>query len=890
MGFLNWENMDVQAVLRHLDTDGAGLSSEDAARRLAAVGPNVLGEEARINRVAILLHQLTSPLIYVLLAAAAVTIFLREFIDTGVILAVVILNAVIGYVQEYKAEQGVRALKKIIQAKARVVRDSQEREVLGHELVPGDLVYLAAGMKVPADIRLMHVLELKADESMLTGESLPSEKTVERIAMENLTPGDQKNMAFMGTTVVYGRGKGVVVDTGSRTIIGDVAEKVREVGIGKAPLQERLEGFARFLSWVVGAAASAIFVLGILRGEQLTEMFIVAVAVAVSAIPEGLPVAVTIAMAIGVSRMARRHAIVRRLPSVETLGSTTVIGSDKTGTLTRNEMTVRLLYDGYHTYEVSGAGYEPVGSFTHDGSAIDADRSTSLAQALRIGLLCNEANLYTEDGEFKVDGDPTEGALIVSAIKGGLNVEEERDRFAQLGIIPFESERGYMATLHRAGEKNILLVKGAPEKVLDYCIGCSGDSDRRMEILHVASTFASEGLRVLAMAFKEVKSDVLDLTHRDLESGLSFSGLQGMMDPPRPEVVEAIKDCRRAGVRTVMITGDHAGTAGAVARSLGIGGEDPQVLEGRNIEGMGDDTLRDRARDVSVFARVAPAHKLRIVQQLMALGEVVAVTGDGVNDAPALKAAHIGVAMGRSGTDVAKEASDIVLSDDNFASIVAAVREGRIVYDNIKKVILFLVSCGMGELLAIAGAMAAGLPLPYLPAQILWLNLVTNGFQDVALAFEPGEKGVLNRPPRDPGEGILSSVMIQRTLLMGVVMGAGTLFTFILELRAGVSLESARTVALTTMVFFQFYQALNCRSERRSVFTSSLFNNPFLFMSMVAAFFAHFAVLYVPAFQYVFRTVPLTQDQWGMILMTSTLLLLAVELEKWVRRRRVVSA
>ncbi|MEJ2269808.1 MAG: HAD-IC family P-type ATPase [Desulfobulbaceae bacterium] len=883
-----WETLEVPETFDLLASSEAGLASAEAAKRLAEIGPNVLAAEEKINIFSIIIHQFKSPLIYVLLVAAVVTFFLHEYIDMAVILAVVILNAIIGFIQEVKAEQGVRSLKKMVQAKARALRDRREKEIPGSQLVPGDVVYLAAGMRVPADLRLIHELDLRIDESMLTGESLPSDKKTEKLIEQNLTPGDMKNIAFMGTTVVYGRGRGVVVETGRRTVIGDIAEKVQEVPFGKAPLQQKLDSFAKFLSWTVGGISLLIFGLGLYEGEKLSDMFIAAVAIAVSAIPEGLPVAVTVALAIGVNRMARQNAIVRRLPSVETLGSTTVIGSDKTGTLTRNEMTVKLVFDGLRTYEISGIGYEPEGSISHESQLVDITTCMELEQTLRIGMLCNESNLYQEDGEYRIDGDPTEGALIVSAIKGGLQVEEEQMRYPQLGLVPFESERGFMATLHKVEGRKIIFAKGAPEKIIHFSMLDEADPGPGNRLAQVAANLADQGLRVLGLAYKEVDAETTRISQADVENGLIFAGLQAMLDPPRQEVVEAIRMCKQAGIRTAMITGDHAITAGAVAGQIGIATEKDQVLEGRHIETMSDDELYEKAKITSVYARVAPAHKLRIVQQLIKQGEVVAVTGDGVNDAPALKAAHIGVAMGRTGTDVAKEAADIVLSDDNFASIVAAVREGRIVYDNIKKVTIFLVSCGLGELLTIIACMLAGLHIPYLPAQILWLNLVTNGFQDVALAFEPGEKDVLSRKPRPSRERILSALMIQRTLLMGSILGFGTFIVYYLELASGVPVDSARSVALTTMVFFQFYQAMNCRSETLSIFEMHPLSNPFLFVSIIGAFFAHLAVLYVPALQYVFRTVPLDFGQWVIVVVSSVTVVIGVELDKFMRRRKAL--
>lgn len=886
MGKLNWYQLSVKETFEHLETSEKGLGSQEVEKRLKHFGPNKLAEEERISRFQILLHQFTSPLIYILLIAGAVTILLREYIDSGVIFSVVILNAVIGFIQEHKAEESVRALKKMVVPKAKVVRDGKEKEIHSEEVVPGDVVLLSSGTKVPADLRLVHSIELHIDESMLTGESGPIEKTVSPIIEENLTPGDQKNMAFMGTIALTGRAKGIVVETGHNTILGDIAEKVKEVAVLKTPLQDKLDRFAKVIGRVVLVFSGMVFMAGIMLGTRPAEMFLVAVATAVSAIPEGLPVAVTIAMAIGVSKMTRRNAIIRKLPAVETLGSTTVIGSDKTGTLTKNEMTVKLIYDMMHMHEVSGSGYEPIGEVLRGGLALDVRQEKHLVQVLRIGALCNESSVYEEDGLFKVDGDPTEGALITSAMKAGLSVEEEREEYQQLGIIPFESERGYMATLHIYRGEKLIFVKGAPEKILDMCDEALGERElNRKEIAGIAADCASEGLRVLAFAFKEAPDEMEDLTHRDVETGLIFSGLQGMIDPPRTEVIKAIEGCKRAGIRVVMITGDHSETASAIARKIGIDCEETAVLTGRELEAMSDTELYRRIHQLSVFARVSPQHKTRITLQLIAQGEIVAITGDGVNDAAALKAAHIGVAMGRCGTDVAKEASDMVVADDNFASIFAAVEEGRVVYDNIIKVTLFLISCGFGELLAIAGTILLGIPIPYRPAQILWLNLVTNGLQDVALAFEPAEKDVINKAPRKPKERILSSLMLQRTLLMGSIMALGTLYMFVTSLNAGVPLEKARTVALTTMVFFQFYQAANCRSGTQSIFRMNPMSNGLLLWSMIAAFFAQLAVIYVPAFQWIFRTVPITAVEWVKIALITSTIVIAVEADKWLRNR-----
>lgn len=884
---MNWYQLSVKEVFYKLGTSENGLTDAEARQCLKEYGHNKLAEEEKISKLKTLFHQFTSPLIYILLIAASVTTLLSEYIDTGVILAVVILNAIIGYIQEYKAEESVRALKKMVVPKARVLRDGKEKEINSEELVPGDIVLLASGTKVPADLRLVKTIELRIEEAMLTGESMPAEKIITPIKEDNLTPGDQRSMAFMGTYVVSGRAKGVVVETGSKTILGQIAREVKELSLTRAPLQEKIVEFAKFIGILVLFGAAAIFILGLLIGIKASEMFMTAVAASVATVPEGLPIVVTITMAIGISRMARRNAIIRKLPAVETLGSTTVIGSDKTGTLTKNEMTVKVIYDGEHAYRVTGSGYEPEGEILHELESVEPKALKNLQMVLRIGMLCNESNIYEEEGQFKVDGDPTEGALIVSAMKAELNPEEEKSHYPQIAMIPFESERGYMATLHRHGHRKLIFVKGAPEKILDMCAECAAkDELRTKEILNHAHIFAKEGMRVLAMAYKETPHQMEELTHHDVMGNLVFAGLQGMIDPPRQEAVEAIKGCKEAGIRVVMITGDHAATALSIAKMLGMVAEESGVLTGKEIEAMGDEELSDKIKEVSVFARVSPQHKLRIVQQFKMLGEVVAVTGDGVNDAPALKAAHIGVAMGRTGTDVAKEASDMVIVDDNFASIFNAVEEGRVVFDNIRKVTLFLIPTGFAAVLSILAAMILGIPIPYVPAQLLWINLVTNGLQDVALAFEPGEKGVIKKPPRDPKEGIMSKLMIERSILVGLLISAGVVYNFVSALEGGDSLEKARTVAVTTMVFFQFFQAWNSRSELRSIFRISPLSNPFLFYTMVAAFFAQMAFIYVPALQWVFRTDPISTNEWMQILMVASTVIIVVEMDKFLRRRK----
>jgi P-type Ca2+ transporter type 2C len=884
---MEWYRAEIEEVFKRLQASEKGLSEAEAKDRLEKEGPNKLPEGKGLSRLEILLHQFKSPLIYILLVAAVVTAVLGEYIDTGVIGAVLILNAVIGYFQEAKAEKSMRALQGMVVPRAKVLREGEEKEMPSEGLVPGDIVLLASGMRVPADVRLFRTTELNVEEAALTGESLPVEKTGKPVDEGNLTPGDQVNMAFMGTIVVSGRGTGVVVNTGENTVLGHIAREMESVSVTVTPLQQKIVRFAHFVGFLVLGSAAAIAVMGFFLGMTVAEIFKIAVAASVAAVPEGLPVVVTITMAIGVSRMAKRHAIIRKLPAVETLGSTTIICSDKTGTLTKNEMTVKAIYDGHRAYEVTGSGYDPEGEIFCDWECADASDLERIHPAVRIGMLCNESRVYEEDGDFKVDGDPTEGALIVSAMKAGLKLEEEKAGFPQVSIIPFESERGFMATLHEHEGKKLIFLKGAPEKVLEMCSRApAGDSLRPEKVFEMAEHFAEDGMRVLAMAYKEGEGDLRELSHQHIEGGFTLAGLQGMIDPPRPEAVDAVKGCKEAGIRVVMITGDHAVTASAIGKMIGITGKGATALTGKDLEPMDDDTLFEKVKDISVFARVSPQHKLRIVKQFKRHGEVVAVTGDGVNDAPALKAAHIGVAMGKTGTDVAREASDMVITDDNFSSIFHAVEEGRVVFDNIRKVTMFLIPTGFAAILSILIAMGLDMPIPYVAAQLLWINLVTNGLQDVALAFEPAEKDVLKRKPRDTGEGIMSRLMLERSLLVGILMSAGVILNFSSALEDGVSLERARTIAVTTMVLFQFFQAWNSRSELQSVFRMDPLSNPLLFYGTVAAFLAQIAVIYLPALQWVFRTEALDGSDWVRIVLVALIVVVAVEIDKALRRRK----
>ena len=884
---MNWYQLQTMETFEQLDTSDQGLSDAEARQRLESYGPNRLEEQPRRSPLSVFVAQFTNPLNYIILAAALVTLLFRDYLDAGAILVAALLNAVIGFVQEYRAEDSVQALKKLVVPKSRVLRDGREREVNSEELVPGDVVLLASGARVPADLRLVETTELAIDEAALTGESLPATKSDDPIPQDNLTPGDQRNMGFAGTIVVRGRGRGVVVATGTKTVLGQIAEDVQTTEVTTSPLQAKMNRFAQVLGLLSIVGTVLIVILDLVMGTPLQELVKTAVATMVASIPEALPVVVTVTMAVGVNRMAQRNAIIRRLPAVETLGSTTVICSDKTGTLTKNEMTVRVIYDGQHTYEVTGSGYEPLGEIRPGESLVDASKADALRMVLRIGLLCNESSVAQEEGRWTVNGDPTEGALIVAAMKAGLDAEAEGDVYRRLAYVPFESERGYMATLHQQGDRKWVFVKGAPEKVIELCLQCAATGALKSgEILDAAQRFASKGMRVLAFAYREAPADMAELSHEDVQGQLTLAGLQAMIDPPRPEAIAAVEGCKKAGIRVMMITGDHATTALAIAKDIGIAKEGDEALTGRELEALSDDELYERVGEVSVFARVSPQHKLRIVQQVKRRGEIVAVTGDGVNDAPALKAAHIGVAMGITGTDVAKETADMVVADDNFASIFSAVGEGRVVFDNIRKVTLFLVPTTIASILAILLSKILGLPTPYVAVQMLWVNLVTSGLQDVALAFEPAEPGILDRPPRDPNEGVMSSTMLQRSLLVGLLIGVGNIVDFVSALNMGYSLQNARTMVMTTTVMFQFFQAWNSRSERESIFRIGLFSNPLLLFSVVAALAAQLAVLYVPLLQSVFQTVPLAAEEWVRILTISWTVVLVVEVDKWIRRRR----
>ena len=882
-----WHSLPAEEALRRLGADAGGLTTTDARARLQRHGPNEIAAGQVAPWWTLVVHQFRDPFIYILLVAAALTAVLGTHSDTAVILAVVVTNAIVGFVQELRARTAMRALAGLSAPNAEVLRDGGTVVLPARDLVPGDVVMLASGARVPADLRLLGARDLAVNEATLTGESLPVRKDPAPLPGPDRVAGDQLDMAFAGTTVTRGRGRGLVVRTGAATELGRIAEAMRAVGPVQTPLQRRMHQFGRQVAAAALLLGVVVAAIGLARGIPLAEVLLTAVALAVSVIPEGLPVVLTITLAIGVHRMSQRKAVVRSLAAVETLGSTTVIGSDKTGTLTRNEMTVRAVWSGGLAFEVTGVGYGREGTVRlAGGSAPDEAQAALVRETLLVATLANEAD---PGGVARgaPTGDPTEIALHVAALKAGVHPDGAREQHPEVDVLPFEPDRRFMATVHAHGHGHRVLLKGAPEAILPRCATMrTRDGSRALAdatARAAGAELAARGLRVLAMA--RLDDAPGRIAAADLERGAELVGLVGMEDPLRPESVAAVAAAHAAGIRVLMLTGDHAETAGTIGRQLGLA-QDGRTVSGPEVDALTDAQLDQLVRETSVFARVAPEHKLRIVQRLAAQGEVVAVTGDGVNDAPALRAAHIGIAMGIAGTDVAREAADMVLADDNFATITAAVEEGRIVFANIRKVTFFLLSTAVGEVLTILVALVAGWPLPFLAAQILWINLATNGLQDVALAFEPGEPGLLRRRPRPAAEGVLTPRLLRRLGGVGLVLGAGSLAMFWWAWRSTGDLVAARSVAMTQMVVFQFFHVFNCRSLDRSVLRIPLFANRMLFASIVAAFGAHLAVLHVPALQRVFHTVALTGHQWLVIAIVGTAVVAGGEADKLLNRRR----
>ncbi|WP_153117459.1 HAD-IC family P-type ATPase [Rhodocyclus tenuis] len=886
---LKWHATETATVTNYFAVDPAsGLTDVVAAERLRSYGAN--RPSARPGRGAFLrfVAQLVQPLILVLIAAGMVTLFLREWVDSAVIFGVVLVNALVGFIQEGKAEAALAALVRAVAAEATVVRDGARRRLDAIHLVPGDVVVLAAGDKVPADLRLFSGKELRHAEAALTGESLPVAKHVEPLPAE--TPlADRHNMAYAGTFVVGGQGTGVVVATGDATETGRISALIASAPDLTTPLTRQLDVFARRLLVAILILAVLTFGVGVLRGESALDMFMAAVALAVGAIPEGLPAAMTVTLAIGVARMARRRAIIRKLSAVETLGSTTVICSDKTGTLTENAMTVREIRAGGEHFTLSGDGYAPVGGIEREG--LPATVAGALKETLVASVLCNDARLAQVENQWTVIGDPTEAALLVAARKANLDEAILNSLFPRRDELPFDSARQVMATLHEVDGVCVVYVKGAVEKLLGACAGRLDRQGREVplageDVQAAALRMAEAGLRVLALARSEL-SPTQVLEHEHLGSGLVFLGLIGMIDPPRSSAAAAVRACHAAGIRVKMITGDHPGTAVAIARQLGIADAGTCALTGQELARLDDDGLRQAAATVNVFARVEPEQKLRLVKALQADGEVVAMTGDGVNDAPALKQADIGVAMGLGGTEVAKEAAEMVLTDDNFATIEAAVEEGRGIYDNLVKFIVWTIPTNAGEGLVILAAILAGSTLPITPLQILWINMTTAILLGMMLAFEPAEQGIMQRPPRAPSAPILDRPLLLRILLVSILLLSGAFGLFELALQRGQSLAEARTIAANVFVLVETLYLFNCRSLSRPFWSIGAFANPWVWAGSGAMLLLQLAFTYVPVMNSIFQTAPIGLSDWATIGAFAVFCAAAVELEK---RWRLASA
>ena len=877
-------------VLSALDSCPAGLSADEAARRLAEVGPNRLPEPPRDGLLKRFFKHFNDVLIYVLLGAAAITASLGHWIDTGVILGVVVINAIIGFIQEGKAEEALAGIRKMLSLRADACRDGQWSAVDADGLVPGDVVRLRSGARVPADLRLIEATNLRIEESALTGESVPADKTTEAVAAD-AGVGDRLGMAYSGTLVAAGRGTGVVVATGPDTELGRINRLIAEVQTLQTPLTRQMARFSKILSIVIVGLAALMLGVGLAVHEQpLAEVFLAAIGFAVAAIPEGLPAILTITLALGVQRMAQRNAITRKLTAVEALGSVTVICSDKTGTLTKNEMTVRHVLTRGGFYEVSGTGYRPEGEITLEGEVASLARHGHLQALIEVVAVANDTHVAEEDGQWRVTGEPTEGALRTLAHKAGFDAGAH-ERHAS---IPFESANKFMATLNTTpgGQRRILL-KGAPDRLLDRChqeLGAGGELeplDRAFWEQQI-DALSAEGLRVLAAAARDVPASKDALALEDLEEDMVFLGLIGIIDPPRPEAIEAIRSCHEAGIRVKMITGDHAGTARAIGIEMGLGAADTlKVITGAEIEAASDEELQRIAHDCDLFARTSPEHKLRLVKALQARGEVVAMTGDGVNDAPALKRADVGVAMGIKGTEATKEAAEIVLADDNFSTIERAVEEGRTIYDNLRKAILFTLPTNGAQGLVMLAAVVFGLTLPLTPVQILWVNMVVAVTLALALAFEPAEPGVMQRPPRKPGGSIMDGTMLMRVGFVSLLIGGATIASFEYSLLQGMELGTARTMAVNTLVVAQAWYLFNSRFlTASSLALSRMFTNPGAIVSVGLLGLLQLGFVYVPAMNTWFGTTPLPLEAWGPPMAIGVLVFLIIEGEKALLRAR----
>ncbi len=877
---MKFHAMKTNEVEKALDTDfSSGLSRHEAAKRIKQHGYNELDEGEKQSALLLFFSQFKDFMVLVLLAATLISGLLGEYIDAIAIIAIIITNGFLGFFQERKAEKSLAALKELSAPQTFVLRDGEWIKIPSKEIVLGDILRFSSGDRIGADVRIIESNSLEIEESALTGESVPVAKHSNPLFTENPGIGDMENTAFMGTMATRGSGTGVAIGTGMKTAMGQIADLLQNADSTLTPLQRRLEQLGKILIVAALFLTVLVVVIGVIQGHDLYTMFLAGVSLAVAAIPEGLPAIVTVALSLGVQKMIRKNAIVRKLPAVETLGCASVICSDKTGTLTQNKMTVTHLWSSGKTWTVDGVGYEPKGKFFFEEKTIQIKEEKALQQMLVFGMLCNHSNLIMKDDDISLDGDPTEGALLVSAMKAGFDRSSLLNEFTILNEFPFDSSRKMMS-IHvkdRQG-RNFIVTKGAPDVLLGVSesILWNGKNqflgnEMQQKVQEAVNGLASKALRTIAIAFKPIPDNTLILSESEAEKSLTFIGIQGMIDPPRPEIKQAVKECKDAGIKTVMITGDHVITAKAIATQLGIYTNKSKVLDGKALEDMTVEKLEEMVTDVSVFARVSPEHKLKIVKALQNRGHIVAMTGDGVNDAPAIKAADIGVAMGITGTDVAKEASALILLDDNFATIKAAIKEGRNIYENIRKFIRYLLASNVGEILVMLFAMILGLPLPLVPIQILWVNLVTDGLPAMALGVDQPEENVMKRKPRSPKEGVFARGLGWKVISRGFLIGVVTLLSFIIIYNNDPSkLSYAQTVAFATLVMAQLIHVFDCRSER-SVLSRNPFGNKFLVWSVISSLALVVAVIYYPPLQPVFHTLPIAAKDWLLIVGLSSI-------------------
>jgi cation-transporting P-type ATPase F len=884
---INWHHLPYEEVIDLLDVNPKiGLDMLEVRHRQQRFGLNqITPKKGKSPLVRFLLH-FNHPLVYILLVSSVVTLALKDPTDSAVIFGIVLINAIIGFIQESRAEEAISALAKTITTEATVIRGGKATRINAFELVPGDIVQLHAGMSVPADMRLLSTKELQVTEAALTGESLPVKKDAGISIPRDTALADRINMTYASTLVTIGTATGVVVETGDSSEVGRISTLISGATEIRTPLTLKISRFSLFLLIAIIILSAITFIVGLWRGQAVIDTLMAAIALAVGAIPEGLPATVTIILAMGVSRMAKRHAIIRNMPAVETLGSTTVICSDKTGTLTQNQMTVKEIYTTDGIYIVEGVGYEPLGKIHNkDDKGVAVSDNFALLETLRTGYLCNDSHLVQNERRWAIQGDPTEGALLVSALKSS-KISGEKYFPERIDEIPFDSQHQYMATLH---ENGIVYIKGAAEAILKRCTQVMKregrtDSCNTPFFQQAVNDMASQGMRVLAFARLEKKGAV-KITHDDM-TGLTMLGLQGMIDPPRPEAITAVAACHQAGINVKMITGDHALTAAAIGKQIGLGGsENEHILTGYQLAEMSDEALMEKAEKTNIFARVAPEQKLRLVEILQSNGHVVAMTGDGVNDAPALKQANIGVAMGITGTDVAKESADMILTDDNFASIEAAVEEGRGVFDNLVKYIAWTLPTNLGEGLVLLAAIAAGVTLPILPIQILWINMITAAVLGISLSFEPKEDGLMQRKPRDAKAPILNGILIWRIILVSFIILLGAFGLFEFELSKGASLEEARTVAVNIVIFVELVYLFNTRSTNHSLFRIGFFSNPWAIGGAVLMTIIQLLYTYAPFMQAIFGGASIPLQMWIDVIAVSLAVFFIIEMEKWIRNR-----